>query len=105
MDPKLLKVADVIEQTKLGMSKVYYDVDNGLLPPPLKRDRSSFWVAHEIDAVVVARIGGKSDDEIKILVADLVAARGALFPQFLKERGIDLVLANQRRIGSETAAA
>jgi hypothetical protein len=33
------------------------------------------WPAHELDAIAAARISGKSEDEIRALVHDLIAAR------------------------------
>jgi prophage regulatory protein len=88
MTPKLLRLPDVTAAVGLGVTKIYDDVGKGLLPAPIKRDRSSFWPADEIGAVVAARIAGKSDAEIKALVEDLVAARGAALPQFLAQHGI-----------------
>ena len=33
------------------------------------------WLEHEINAIIAARVAGKSDDEIKVLVSELEAAR------------------------------
>ena len=33
------------------------------------------WPEHEINAIIAARVAGKSDDEIKVLVSELEAAR------------------------------
>lgn len=53
-------------------------VRDGLAPRPIKLGvRSNAWPAHEIAALSQARIAGKSDDEIKSLVAELEAAREA----------------------------
>jgi prophage regulatory protein len=37
--------------------------------------RSVGWPAHELDAIAAARISGKSEDEIRAIVRDLIAAR------------------------------
>lgn len=37
--------------------------------------RSVGWPAHELDAIAAARISGKTEDEIRALVQDLIAAR------------------------------
>ena len=43
----------------------------------MKTGRSSGWPAREVAALNAARIAGKSDAEIRELVADLVAERAA----------------------------
>lgn len=86
MNPKLLRLPDVVAATGCGITKVYDDVQKGVLPPPIKRDRSSFWPADEIGAVVAARIAGKTDDEIRALVAEMVAARPQVLSSFLAAR-------------------
>ncbi len=50
---------------------------DGLFPPPIKIGRMSAWVAEEMAAVNRAIIMGRSDDEIRQLVEDLVAKRTA----------------------------
>jgi prophage regulatory protein len=86
MTPKLLRLPDVTADTGCGVTKIYDDVGKGLLPAPIKRDRSSFWPADEIGAVVAARIAGKTDEEIRALVAEMVAARPQVLSSFLAAR-------------------
>lgn len=71
----LIKLARVREITKLHESGVYRHMQHGLLPRPVKFGRSSYWLEHEIQQVVGARIAGKSDAEIRALVAELMRAR------------------------------
>lgn len=69
----------VVEQaTGLTRSTIYRRIKLGLFPKPVPvgGDRVA-WPANEIDAINKARIAGKTDDEIKALVAELEAARGA----------------------------
>lgn len=73
--PKLMKLQDVLSVTGGGTTSLYQDIRHELLPPPLKRGRSSFWVESEIAAISAARIGGASDDDIRQLVRRLMAAR------------------------------
>lgn len=64
---------------RLGVSRsTYYDqIAEGLLPRPVSIGaRSVAHPDHEIEAVIKARIAGKSDDAIKALVKQLEAARG-----------------------------
>jgi prophage regulatory protein len=73
---KLLRFSSLAEATGKSRSSIYRDIKVGLLPPPVKigGDRSA-WPAYEIDAINRARIAGKSDDQIKQLVSELVDAR------------------------------
>lgn len=54
---------------------VYARVGDGTLPPPVKLGRNSVWPDREIDAVIGAIIAGRTEDEIRALVATLVAQR------------------------------
>jgi prophage regulatory protein len=57
---------------------VYVNIDAGLLPRPVKIGlRASAWPAVEIEQILIARVGGASDDEIRALVNKLHAARKA----------------------------
>jgi prophage regulatory protein len=71
-----LRLPLVRARTGLGRESVYHRVRNGTLPPPLKIGaHASAWLEHEIEAINAARMAGKSDDEIRAIVAQLVAAR------------------------------
>lgn len=59
-------------------TQIYDEVSRGLFPPPIKiGPRASAWVRHEYQKVLAARVACKNDDEIKALVAELVALRKA----------------------------
>lgn len=58
-------------------SEWYRQIARGTAPRPIKRGKSSLWPAHEIDALVAARIAGLSDDEIRDLVTAIHAARAS----------------------------
>jgi len=74
--PKILRLPLLKIHTGKSKSTIYVDIKQGLFPPPVKIGaRASGWPASEIDAVNAARIAGKSNDEIRSLVADLVTAR------------------------------
>ena len=60
-----------------GRATHYARERDGLGPPAIKVGRMSAWVAGELDAVNTAIIAGRSDDEIRALVRDLVAQRTA----------------------------
>jgi prophage regulatory protein len=69
----------VVEQlTGKSRTSIYRDIQRGLFSRPVKigGDRVA-WPANEVEAINKARIAGKSDDEIKLLVIELEAARAA----------------------------
>jgi prophage regulatory protein len=54
----------------------YEQIARGLMPPGIALgERSVGWPAHELDAIAAARIAGKTEDELRALVRDLIAAR------------------------------
>ena len=60
----------------LARSTCWSQVADGLLPAPVKMTpRASRWPASEIAQVIAARIAGRTDDDIRKLVARLHAAR------------------------------
>lgn len=73
---KILRASQAQEATGLPRSCFYSQVAKGLLPPSIQLGpRSVGWVETEINAVNVARILGKTDEEIKSLVMRLVKER------------------------------
>lgn len=59
-----------------GHSKWYQMVSEGLVPPPVKvSPKMAVWPLNELHTVLGAHIAGKSPDEIKALVSQLVEAR------------------------------
>jgi prophage regulatory protein len=63
-------------QFGIAQSTFYDWQDRGLMPPGIALGiRSVGWPAHELDAIAAARISGKSEDEIRAIVRDLIAAR------------------------------
>lgn len=60
-------------------SSWYEWIAAGLMTPGVTIGaRSVAWPDHELQAIAAARIAGKSEDAIKALVQDLVAARATL---------------------------
>lgn len=73
---KLLKLPKALELTATARSTHYNNIKNGLMTPPIRLGVNSVaWPENEIAAINAARIAGKSDDEIRQLVARLVADR------------------------------
>jgi prophage regulatory protein len=57
-------------------STLYKRIKEGLFTPPISLGGGiSGWPSSEVEAINAARIAGKSDEEIKTLVAKLVSSR------------------------------
>jgi prophage regulatory protein len=66
----------VAAQTGVKKSTLYAHMDQGLFPRPVKLGaRFAAWPSTEVDAIINARIAGKSPDQIKLLVVELMDAR------------------------------
>lgn len=79
-DLTLIPRSEVCRRSNLGRSTSYLVVEEGLLTPPISNaGRSKVWPAYEIDAINAAKIAGKSEDEIRQLVKDLLAYRPKVF--------------------------
>jgi len=75
---RLLRCPEVGALRGFKRGRIYDECRQGLLTPPIKQGkRSSAWPLSEILAVNRARIAGKTDDEIRSLVLELVAQRKA----------------------------
>lgn len=67
---------DARAQFGIASSTFYEWIARGLMPPGIALGwRSVGWPARELDAIAAARIAGKTEDEIRALVRDLIAAR------------------------------
>lgn len=68
----------VLSYTGRSRAALYRDIQLGTFVPPVKIGaQCSVWPRHEHQAIAAARLAGKSDDDIKRLVVELVAQRGA----------------------------
>lgn len=64
-------------QFGVSNSTFYEWIKLGLMVPGVALGhRSVGYASHELDAIAAARIAGKSEDEIRTLVRNLIAARG-----------------------------
>ena len=76
MPQRILRFPEVKAVSGLSRSTIYLRISEGLFPRPLLLGRRMVgWPESEIGAVNAARIRGASDQEIRALVASLVAAR------------------------------
>lgn len=76
---RVIRLPAVCEILGLSRTTLYRQVGSGLFPRPVSVGvNSRAWGAHEVDAIVKARIAGKSEAEIRALVQRLQAERQQL---------------------------
>lgn len=74
----ILRLPTVKAQTGYSRSTVYLRIAQGLFVKPVRLgDRAVGWPAGDVAAINAARISGKSDADIRLLVDKLEAARTA----------------------------
>ena len=79
MVTSILRLPAVKARTGLSRSTVYLHVSQGLWTKPVKiGPQASGWPDGEVEELIQARIAGKSDEEIRLLVAKLEADRNTV---------------------------
>ena len=69
---KILRLNSAKGYVAVSRSTFYLQISQGLIPKPVKIGaRAVGWPRNEINAILNARIAGKSADEIKSLVIEL----------------------------------
>lgn len=70
------RLPDVLKKRGRSRSAHYKDIQDGLFTCPVRIGaRARGWPDHDVDIINAARIAGKTDDEIRVLVKTLEAAR------------------------------
>jgi len=83
--------SQILDVCPFGKSTMYEQINEGLFPKPIKAsNKKNTWLTIEVKAVLNTRIQGKSNEQIKEVVANLKAARGtpehkALVAQYMGE--------------------
>lgn len=73
---QLIRRNEVIKLTARSKSALQLDEKNGFICPPISiGERAVAYIKSEVEAVLQARIEGRSKGEIKTLVQELVAKR------------------------------
>ncbi|MEW6671832.1 MAG: AlpA family phage regulatory protein [Thermodesulfobacteriota bacterium] len=76
MKNTMLRLPAVKSATGLSRSTIYLRISQRLWTRPVSLGlRAVGWPSEEVAAIIAARIAGKTDDEIRVLVAKLEAAR------------------------------
>ena len=74
----ILRLPAVLRKRGRSRSAHYLDIQEGLHTQGVAiGSRAVGWPDHEVDAIIAARIAGKSDEAIRALVSELEAARKA----------------------------
>ena len=72
----LLRMQQLRARYPRGRSTIYMDIAAGLMTPPVALGaRCVGWPAREVDQIIAARVAGATDDQIRELVARLIAER------------------------------
>jgi prophage regulatory protein len=62
----------------MGLSTLYAHIDRGMFPKPVALSRRFVvFPQEEVTAIINARLAGKTDDEVRELVAELMEKRRA----------------------------
>lgn len=76
MNLKVLRKPDVLSLTGWSRSTLHVRIKENLFVPPISLgERAIGFLAHETNSVLGAMVAGKSKEQIKALVASLVAQR------------------------------
>ena len=78
MTHTILRIPAVKSESGLSRSTIYLRIAQGLWTKPVSLGaRAVGWPSDEVEAINAARIAGKTDEEVRALVAKLEAARKA----------------------------
>ena len=77
--PNYLRPKDACRQLGgMGLSTLYAHIDRGMFPKPVALSRRFVvFPQEEVTAIINARLAGKTDDEVRQLVAELMEKRRA----------------------------
>jgi prophage regulatory protein len=76
MKRTILRLPAVKTESGLSRSTIYLRISQGLWPKQVNLGpRAVGWPSDEVAAINAARIAGKTDDEVRALVARMEAAR------------------------------
>lgn len=71
-----LRLRRVLDTRGIEKSQQYLDIKNGLFTPPIKLGAQAVgWPGREVAALNAARVAGKSNEQIRALVQQLIAFR------------------------------
>jgi len=73
---ELIRRAEVLQLTQRSKSSLYLDEQNGIFCPPVSIGcKAKAYLKHEVETVIQARIEGKTLEQLKAIVQELIANR------------------------------
>lgn len=73
---KIIRKPEATNLIGLSNTTFYRQIENGLIPPSFSLGcRAVGWYEHEIQTILRARAAGKSEDDIRLIVSELISAR------------------------------
>jgi len=76
---RIQRKLEILSITGFSRSTLHTRIKEELFPPPISLGaRAVGWLSHETEAIVSAMVAGKSKEQIKALVASLVAQRAGV---------------------------
>lgn len=74
--PPFIRMGAVLSLTEVSRPTLMRQIRSGLFPQQIKLgDRTVVWPTTEVISVIAARVEGKSDDDVKLLVSALQDSR------------------------------
>lgn len=106
MSRTILRRASIQSQYGIANSTQYRLIKAGLWPTPIHLGlRAVGWLEAEVNAVVSARAAGRTDDEIKKLVKDLIVGRKAVEQAALQAAGVPSPLQENAEVSTPASQA
>lgn len=78
LDTSFVRFPAAVRVRGRSRSQCYVEINEGLMPPPVRIRGRTAWPAYELDALNRAEIAGASDDEIRALVRQLLQQRKSM---------------------------
>jgi len=76
---KLIRKSQLLSILSCGKSFVQYQINKGLLPPPIRLgERNVAFLESEINKTIAAMAAGLSDKQIKTLIKKMILERKAI---------------------------
>lgn len=83
------RIPDTLKQGGDSRSVFYRLMDEGLFTKPVKiSERCAVHPIHEVEAILGARLGGATPDQLRGLVADLHERRKAYMPESMRSTSV-----------------
>jgi prophage regulatory protein len=85
------RIPDTLKQGGDSRSVFYRLMDEGLFTKPVKiSERCAVHPIHEVEAILGARLGGATPDQLRKLVADLHEKRKEYLPESMRSTSVSV---------------